>query len=40
MCRAFGLNRCRFCFAGDEEENLGGNVYWRGDFLINAGMLN
>ena len=40
LCRAFGLNRCRFCFAGDAEESLGGSIYWRGEFLINAGMLN
>lgn len=37
--KAFSLNRVRFCFAGDTEESLGGNVYWSGPFLINAGLL-
>lgn len=39
LCRNQSLSRVRMCFAGEMEESLGGSIYWSGDFLMNASLL-
>ena len=39
LCEALGTSRVRFCFDGEVLENLGGSIWWGGEFMYNQALI-